>query len=374
MAKMPAIAFELLRSITARAPQVLDGPLRVVSSPDYTYIFNAIHGIFARCGKTLNDDPQRSPIGPEIADIEVSTICHGINNIPCPHCYKSNSGSGVNMSLGTFKTVFAKLPPSITQIAFGIGDLDANPDLLAILHFCRDNPHKRLVVPNITINGTSITQEWIQNLAHVCGAIAVSRYSPTDICYEAVRLLTAEFGKPGVTLRQVNIHQLLAEETYNDCLEVINDVRTDPRLKKVNAVVFLALKPKGRGKTLHSLTDFEKYRSLVTDALSHGTPIGFDSCSAQAFLRAISDRPDATNLAELVEPCESMLFSCYCNVYGEVFPCSFAEGEGDWQQGISLMDANNFINDIWNHPRVAEWCRCLFASRRGCPIFKILAS
>ena len=36
---------------------------------------------------------------------------------PCTHCYKSNTAVGKNMSLETFKGIYATLPKTVTQIA-----------------------------------------------------------------------------------------------------------------------------------------------------------------------------------------------------------------------------------------------------------------
>lgn len=41
------------------------------------------------------------------------------------------------MSLETFKALFHKLPTTVCQIAFGIGDINANPDLFKIMEYCR---------------------------------------------------------------------------------------------------------------------------------------------------------------------------------------------------------------------------------------------
>ena len=51
--------------------------------PGYNYDFYD-NGMFLRWGYTKDHDPDFSPIGPEIADIEVSTICNGPNGTPCP--------------------------------------------------------------------------------------------------------------------------------------------------------------------------------------------------------------------------------------------------------------------------------------------------
>ena len=51
---------------------------KMLFSGDYNYIFNYKTGMFVRWGKTKEDDPKFSPIGPEIADIEITTICNGV--------------------------------------------------------------------------------------------------------------------------------------------------------------------------------------------------------------------------------------------------------------------------------------------------------
>lgn len=76
-----------------------------VESPNYTYNFNKKTGLFFRVGKTRDDDPDWSSFGPEIADIEIGTICHQ----GCEFCYKSNTAIGKNMDLQTFKKVLDKL-------------------------------------------------------------------------------------------------------------------------------------------------------------------------------------------------------------------------------------------------------------------------
>jgi len=176
--------------------------IRTVTNPGYNYVFDYRTGYFARWGNTYAEDPQYSPVGPEILDIELSTICSN----GCSFCYKDNNFHGKNMSLNTFKILFSKFPKNLTQIAFGIGDIDANPDLWKIMEHCRE--HK--IVPNITINGAKMTSELYDNLVKYCGAVAASAYG-LDTCYDAVQELT----KRG--LRQVNIHCLLSEETLAKC-------------------------------------------------------------------------------------------------------------------------------------------------------------
>jgi hypothetical protein len=57
--------------------QLKDSPNgRIVTSETYNYIFNKKSGFFARWGRTQEDDPQYSPIGPEIDNCpDCCTFC-----------------------------------------------------------------------------------------------------------------------------------------------------------------------------------------------------------------------------------------------------------------------------------------------------------
>ena len=78
--------------------------MKKVRTPEYNYNFDMSTGHFERWGKTIEDDPTYSPLGPEILDIEISTIC----SQGCKFCYKKNTSVGENMSLETFKRLFFK--------------------------------------------------------------------------------------------------------------------------------------------------------------------------------------------------------------------------------------------------------------------------
>jgi hypothetical protein len=304
------------------------------------------NGYFVRWGKTPEDDPDFSPVGPELLDIEISTIC----SKGCAHCYKSNTCEGKYMKLKTFKKLFKGFPKNLTQIAFGVGDIDGNPDLWKIMEHTRKNG----VIPNITINGHKFTSSQADQLANICGAVAVSHYDD-ESCFNAVHLLK-EAG-----LEQVNIHKLVAMETLQSCMDLFGKVDTEPRLKGLNAIVLLGLKRKGRGKEFHTL-DYDNFKTLVDYGMNLDIPLGFDSCSAHKFLKAIEGREDYDMIEQLVEPCESSCFSYYINVDGNGFPCSFLE-EGF---GINLLKSKDFMKDLWYSPSVMNFRSSLIDNDREC--------
>ena len=336
-----------------------DGNTKFLVSRDIKSYFDKRTGFTATWGVTKDDDPDWCEFGPLLLDVELSTAC----SQGCDMCYKSNRSVGKHMTLEQFQAIFAKLPNTLTQIAFGLGNtpnLDGtpgNPDCLEIFDYCRSQG----VIPNATVNGFGLDKATAERLAGVLGACAVSRYNPKDVCYDAVRLLT-EAG-----LVQTNVHMLTSLETFGDCLELLSDAKTDPRLANLHAIVFLSAKQKGRGTWLTPLPQ-EQYSVLVQEALESGVRFGFDSCGAWKFMDAVKDHPNYELYKTLAEPCESGLFSLYIDVRGACYPCSFSD---DAVEGIDINRVDDFMEQVWLSDGIKRWRAALLANGRKCPIFKV---
>lgn len=342
--------------------------IKRVRTNGYNYDFNYETGFFARWGKDFENDPDFSPLGPEILDLEATTICKGPGGKLCHFCYKSNSPNGKNMSFDTFKKILDKMPNNLTQVAFGVdAQCESNPDIWKMMDYCRNN-EKNKIIPNITV--ADISDEVADKLVKYCGAVAVSRYAEKDICYNSVKKLTDR------GLKQTNIHIMISQETIDQAYETINDYHNDERLKGLNAIVFLSLKKKGRGEKFNPLTQ-EQFKELVDFAMNSKTPIGFDSCSADKFIKSIKGHKNEKHLTMCTEPCESFgMFSSYVNVDGIYFPCSFCENSHpDFMKGFNVAECNDFIEDIWNSPLIKEWRDRMTDRRNGgnfsCPIFEV---
>lgn len=344
---------------------VEDAKVKVLKSPSYNYLFDKNNGFFCRWGKTQEDDGDLNLSWPEIIDMEISTACHGVG-APCKFCYKSNTSKGEYMTIDTFKKVFSKLPPTITQLAAGIGDIDSNPDMWKIFEHCRENG----VIPNVTINGARMTPEYFDNLAKYCGAVACSVYDK-ELTYNAIKELTDR------GMNQINIHYMISEQSVAGAYDVINDMQNDPRLSKMNAVVFLSLKQKGNAKTGYTQLSQEKFNDLCKYALSKNTRFGFDSCSSRKFFNYLDSDSSLTDefkkkMYECIEPCESSVFSSYVSVDAKYYPCSFCEGvNADWKDGLSVLDCNDFITDIWYNEKTQNFKKKLLSCDRDCPIYTI---
>lgn len=333
---------------------------KTVSGKDYNYNFDKRTGYFERWGKTKKDNPMFSPIGPEILDIEITTICNGVDNRLCSECYKSNTNTGHNMSYSDFVSVLNKVNENkqLTQLAFGLGSTGIeNPDIWRMCEYARNND----IIPNGTV--ADISDETADNIVKWFGACAVSNHSK-DICYNSVKKLTDR------GMLQTNIHAIIYKENLKEIFELIDDIKNDSRLSKLNAVVFLSLKKAGRaekGKTQLSQKDFN---SLIHYALDKKINFGMDSCSAPKFLNFIKGKPEYKSMREYVEPCESTCFSVYVDVFGNYHPCSFCEHKKGLTS-INLHSIGSFIKEVWFNDKVIEFRKTLLKNNRCCPIFDV---
>jgi len=333
-----------------------------VVSENFNSIFNKKTGNFLRWGSVESENPIYSPFGPEIADIEITTICKGPGGVLCPYCYKGNTKNGENMTFDTFKNIFHKLPRTIQQVAFGAdADLSSNPDIWRIMDYCRNNYYQE-VIPNITV--ADVSDDVAQKLSEVCGAVAVSMHHDKDLCYNSVKKLT------DLDMEQVNIHYVIHEGAFDNILETIRDIKYDPRLKYLNAIVFLSLKQKGRGEKFQRLSD-DKFKFIIELCMYLGIRFGFESCGCHKFLNAIKDSPNYKELEEMSESCESTLFSTYIDVHGKFFPCSFTPNTEGWEDGIDVTKVDDFLKDIWYNEKTNRFRDNLIHCNRNCPIYNV---
>ncbi len=343
---------------------------KILIGPDYNYIFIKSTGFFQRWGKTPDEDPLYSPVGPEILDLEISVNgCPPVGNGGCcKFCYKGNTPEDpYNMDFDTFKSIVDKIPKTLTQIAFGITGIQTNPDFIPMMEYCR----KIGIVPNFTLSGVDLTDEIAEKVSKIAGALAVSAYeTDKNVCYNTVDKFTS------LGMDQVNIHIMVSDETIDFTYEVLNDIINDKRLSKLNAIVFLGVKPKGRAKNkFHSLSQLE-YEKLITFCLDHNLPFGFDSCSAPKFEATIKgmDLPQSVKdqYISYSESCESSLISAYINADGEYWHCSFSELEPG-QKYVDVLTADDFIKDVWYSDEVVEFRNKSIASCvdgcRYCQVF-----
>ena len=323
-----------------------DGKYKLFSSADYNSVFSFVDGTLMRWGSTVDEDPVWSPFGPEIVEIEISTVCHR----GCGFCYKENNARGHNMAYSTFESIIHMLPPTVNQVTLAVGDIDANPELSRMLSLLRE----RRISCTITINGERMTPDLYDLLAEYCSAISISLYDRST-AYTAI----TEFVKRGV--KQLSLQVILAEEH----LELIRDIIFD-MLKgdlQLYSLMFVVLKPLGRMKDLHPIKDYDALVPLLDYALARGLRIGMDACSRNFQMDFLSSSVFFEHWKRQSFSCEAGSFSLYLNVDGVAFPCSLLAAQG--LTGIQ-RDLKNFA-PIWNHKELVELRTILTApDMKGC--------
>lgn len=355
-------------------------------SDNYNYYLNKETGFFARWGKNKEDDPNFSPFGPEILDLEISTSV-SIDKIKnyeegrlvstggclgnCAFCYKSNSKSlpVYNMSFSEFKDTFSKVNKNkqLISIAFGIMNIDTNPDFFEMARHAKENG----VMPTFTCHGLdNLTEKKAYEIASLFGACAVSVYDK-EKSYNTIKKLT------DAGMKQVNIHFMISNETVAKANEILEDIKNDERLKGLNAIVFLSLKKKGKAKeNNYNIVNLKDYKDLIEKCLSQNISFGFDSCAGNkiASIVKVLDIPQEQKdrIFNSIEPCESFgMFSSYINAEQVYFPCSFCENENGWEDGFDLKPMTDFIKDVWFNEKTVRYRKASQLNERKCIIFDV---
>lgn len=354
------------------------GTHKIIQSERYNEIFRYSDGFTMSFGRTVYEDPEGPcPYGPTLADIEISSSCEddvnsalqlniitdgGCDGFCKNFCYKKNTfNKSVHMSLDMLKMVLDKFTPALSQIAYGICSLQGHPQLIEILEETR----RRKIVPNMTINGSGLTNKYADKLSKLCGAIAVS-VNPLnkEIAYDSIKKLSQDFN-----MKQINIHVVISEESAGFVKQVCDDMKNDYRLSKCNCVVILSFKNKTGTKCFSHVTQ-STYNQIINYYLDNQCPVGADSCSGAAFKRAIVNRKNNQELIKCITNCESLSQSFYVNVFGYAYACSFCEGVDDWNKGINLLDCDS-VMDIWDSAKVAEWRARMCKRGFECPYYQI---
>ncbi len=282
------------------------------------------------------------------------------NGVLVHNCYKSNNSNGYNMPLSTFKEIIDKMPTCLTQVALGAdAQCESNPEIWDMMKYARSKG----IVPNITV--ADIADETADKLVEHCGAVAVSRYADKNICYDSIKKLTDR------GMKQTNMHFMIHSNNFDDVLETLKDIKNDERLSKLNAVVFLSLKQKGRGVSYTPLSQ-EKFTKLVKTCMHEGIPFGFDSCSGYKFVDAVKNMPNSRSLIEMCEPCDSTIQSIYFSAKGDYYPCSFCE---DNFEPINISEVRS-VFELWQRQEVLDFRSRLLNNTdkngvRCCPMFNV---
>jgi len=350
---------------------VVDAPLfkiaRNLTDCSYNCFFSKETGLNIRFGKELEDDPAYCELGPEILDLEI--VVNGCLPVKgsenCKYCYKCNTNAApVSMTFETFKHIVDSFPKNLSQIAFGITSLHANPDMPKMFEYCREVG----ITPNLTTVGVDLDDEMRDLLCSKAGAVAVSCYpGAKELCYKTIRELSScareKFGRS----MSVNMHILLSKWNKDHLMEVLQDI-ADKKVEGLKSVVLLRVKPCGRAKSMDCTIPMSLYEEVVDFCMSKGISFGFDSCSATPVMEVLKKKGH-DELCRCCEPCESSKLSSYINVKGEYWSCSFAE-RTDFIKPINVLEYES-ATEWWNSDEVKRVRFLKEPACKSCPIFNL---
>ena len=299
--------------------------VKYVSYPGYKCIYNRSTGFQIRCGDTLDKDPRYSEYGPEFVTIE---ICKGGDCIGCDFCYKGN-GRGQEtklLSLSDFKKIVDKLPDTVNQVALGIMNIETNPEIWKMAEYLREKE----ISPLVTINGLANDRQ-IDLLGDLFDAVSVSIYKKyKDRAMETLQKLSRKD-------MQVNAHMVFHKENVSDVSLAIQEV---DEVVGVNSFVVVRYKDKNNNR--FKAPGVQEYNLLFKDLIGKvSMPISFDTCSVDL----LRSTPSLVDMRFKCEECEAGKFSCYINLKGKMFPCSFLEEESE---KTSLVDGD-FMEEWGNN-------------------------
>lgn len=335
----------------------------------YHCFFDKDTGFNARCGKTIEDDPDMCKLGPEIADIEVVTgSCPKVNSENCRWCYKNNTSMpGKSMTLEQFKKVVTSFPKNLSQVALGITGVKSNPELVDMLKWLREYG----VIGNLTLTGADLDDEMTEKLAQYCGACAVSCYDKAkDLCYSTIKKLhdtaIAKFNHD----MHINMHIVIADFSIDHVMSVLNDIR-DGKVDGLSSIVMLHAKPVGRAKNMDCSLSKENLKNVVEFCLANGISFGFDSCNGMNVQDILEDM-GRHELCSSIEPCESTRMSIYVNVESKMTPCSFVEHVYE-DSAIDMLkfDSQDEFSRTWHNSSMLNGFRNCSKCSKSCPIYKL---
>ncbi len=320
---------------------------KIFKNDNYELLFNTKTGVEVLQEIIGNDDPFMTEL-PTMLDCGIMGHCK--NN--CEFCYQGDKYQE-NMKLEDFKQIIDELKYHTNQVALGgRGNPEDHENFEEILKYSRESG----VVPNYTSAGNNITPEIVKISKKYCGAVAISFYDK-PFTYKALDM----FINGGV---KTNIHLIYSSMSHDLAMRILNgeDVWNNKiNLEKLNAIVFLLFKPKGKGANLPewfpSKNQIKEFGELIGNAKTK-FKIGADSCLINHVLK-FANFSEQQRMS--VDTCESGRMSVYITPDMKLVPCSFADHD---KYGRDIK--NHKIKEVWHNSEPFQKFREILKKNADC--------
>jgi MoaA/NifB/PqqE/SkfB family radical SAM enzyme len=323
---------------------------KVFYNDKYFLGFNMNTGFEVLSGINGNPDPFSLEL-PSLIDIGIMGYCHN----KCKICYQGDIEED-HMDIAEFIKIIDQIKHHTNQVALGgRGDPNKHPQFEEFIMYAKYNK----VVPNYTTSGKGLTDQEVELTKKYCGSVAVSSYNQ-DFTFRALDMFMNANMK-------TNVHYVYSQETYEDALKLLNgeDIWNGKvNLDKLNAVVFLLFKKRGRAEKLNELVPTYYQVSLLCQAIASNSKNlkfipGMDACICNYFFDCISmDDYKKT----VLDTCEAARASAYISSSMKMIPCSFCNPI----YGVSLKDQT--IKEVWDNSPIFQNARNALKEKRNCCI------
>lgn len=331
--------------------------IKVVKDDKYIIIFNTETGQEILTGTGGNPDPFVLEY-PSLIDCGIMGHC--LND--CPTCYQGNNTQS-HMSLENFKLIVDQSKNYTNQIAVGgHGDPNLHPQFKEMIEYAKLNTvewkNNSIIIINYTTSGNNLSDDQVE-ISKMCGAVAVSDYDQ-PFTYSAIN----RFLNAGI---KTNIHFIFSSERFERAIDILDgkDVWNNQfDVSKLNAVIFLLFKPKGKGKGRYDLVPNPDQIKQFIDKIRKPTvpfKLGMDSC----LVNQLATYDTLTKSEEIfLDTCEASRASMYITPDMRMVPCSFADYD---KNGVKITPENT-IKNIWDNSDSFNNCRhSLFECPIECP-------
>lgn len=309
----------------------------------------AVHGFIKTCssqkGPRITEGPRKfietscqdGLSAPEVVHLSVTSRC----NLNCPFCYEKYTREEMTTSQ-IFRLIDNLSEMGVFQLAIGGGEPFIREDVVEIIRHCR----QRQIVPNITTNGTLLSEDTVKKISGLVGQInlSVNSHLTGNRIFDAdkIRILKNHGIRTGVNL-------LVTDKSIRMVEKLLYLLSEMP----LSNIVVLRPKPTYWNKKWYDENKLTQKDiaalKVILARFSEKINLHID-CSLVCMMKNISKNFLQSNA---IYGCVAGERFCTIKSNGDVFPCSFLT-TGECLAGNVL---HSDFNTIWKNPVIFKKLR-----------------
>ncbi|MFQ5892503.1 MAG: radical SAM/SPASM domain-containing protein [Candidatus Methanofastidiosia archaeon] len=277
---------------------------------------------------------------PEVVHLSITSRC----NLDCPFCYRENTEDMSTEEIIGFINELSSM--RVFQLAIGGGEPLLRDDLSFIIDYC----HRKNIVPNLTTNGTLLTNSFIKKISGKVGQVNLS----FNDCFDQkgidnrkkIFLLNKHGIRSGINLLITHMSVSKLEETLSELKEL-----------PVQSITILRPKPVRNEEWYKESKLKEGDLELINRSLTKHKKIRVD-CSLVCLMR---QAPKEILQDSAIYGCVAGIRFCTVDSDGSVIPCSFFHDKRYRAGNITWQD----FRQIWTGSKVFKLFREMNKNIKG---------